>query len=210
MSRAFDSSTSTAFEQRHVNVITFVSLAFSSGTVYIHNGLGNYTWGGFEWLGVGDLGSVSTVEEGSDISPYGITLILSAIDPTMVGVAMNEDYYMRDVVIYVGALSDQDSLTGTPIQVWAGHMDVMSLTAGAGGGDQISLQCESELSIFDKSSNIKYTSQQLQRDYAGDLFFDFLPSIEGAKIQWLDMQSDSIAGGQSILGVGGQFRGKQH
>jgi hypothetical protein len=63
-------------------------------------------------------------------------------------------------------------------------MDVMSLTAGASGGDSISLTCESELGKFDRSSNLKYTHANQQKKDSTDLFFNFLKNIEGIKISW--------------------------
>ena len=194
MSRAFEAASAAAFASPHVTILTFAYLDFSSGIVRVHNGIGTYTWGGFDWLGVGDFGAVSALEEGSDVSPYGVTLTLSALDPTLVGVAMTEDYYMRDAILYIGALSADDELLNTPLQMWAGHMDVMTVSAGVQSGDTITLQCESELAAFDRSSNLKYTTQALQAEYPGDVFFDFLPKIAGAKIKWKSNTSDSIAG----------------
>jgi hypothetical protein len=197
MSRAFEAASAAAFAAQHVAVITFAYLDFASGIVRVHNGIGTYTWGGFDWLGVGDFGAVSALEEGSDVSPYGVALTLSALDATMVGVAMTEDYYMRDAIIYIGALSTDDVLLNTPLQMWSGHMDVMTVTAGATGGDAITVQCESELAAFNRSSNLKYTTQALQAEYSGDLFFDFLSKISGAKIRWNSNTSDSVAGHQT-------------
>lgn len=198
MSRAFASGTSTALAQQSVSIVTFAMLDFASGVVRCHNGLGTYTWGGFDWVGVGDFGTVSSIEEGADVSPYGLTVSLSALDATMSGAALTEDYFRRDVVIYLGALSAIDTLIDDPIQMWAGFMDVMSITAGA-ESDVITLQCESELVAFDKASNLKYTTQTQQKFFPADIFFDFLPKIEGAKIQWRDANSDSIAGSASDL-----------
>jgi len=212
MSRAFGAASAAAFIQPNVSVITFVMLDFASGVVRVHNNIGTYTWGGEDWVGVGSLGSVSQLEEGADVSPYGITINVSALDADVSGAALNEDYFMRPVEIYIGALSSDDELLNTPLQMWAGHMDVMDLTAGA-ENDQISIKCESELAAFDKSSNLKYTTQSQQDFYPGDVFFDFLPKIEGAKIRWRDNKTDSIAGftpkditnGITVGGIGGLF-----
>ena len=206
MSRAFGAASAAAFIQPNVSIITFVMLDFASGIVRVHNGLGTYTWGGEDWVGVGDLGSVSQLEEGADVSPYGITLTLSALDEEISGIALNEDYFMRPVSIYIGALSADDELLNNPLQMWGGHMDVMSVSAGA-ENDVITVKCESELSAFDRSSNLKYTTQAQQDLHPGDLFFNFLPKIEGAKIRWRDNKSDSIAGkpGQLVFGIGANF-----
>ena len=41
---------------------------------------------------------------------------------------------------------------------------------------------QSRANDFDKSSNLKYTHAQQQKEHSGDLFFEFLIGIDGAKI----------------------------
>ena len=76
MSRGFPSNVLTALSSDHVALVTFAKLEFPSGTLYLHNSLGTYTWGGNDWLGTGDLGEISQLEEGAQISPYKISLSL--------------------------------------------------------------------------------------------------------------------------------------
>ena len=184
MSRGFPTAVATALAQQNVAIVTFAKLEFPSGTVYLHNSLGSYTWGGHDWLGVGDLGSISQVEEGLDVSPYAITLTLSGLDATISGAALTEDYYLHGVTVYLGVLDTDDVLIDTPTQIWAGFMDQMNMTVGADGGDAIQLVAESELSRFNKSLNLMYTNTAQQERSTGDLFFNFLHRIEGAKINW--------------------------
>jgi hypothetical protein len=73
-------------------------------------------------------------------------------------------------------------------------MDVMSLTAGASGGDSITLSAESELGRFDRSANLRYTDTMLRKRDADDKFFEFLKDIEGVKISWGKRTSDQLAG----------------
>ena len=194
MSRGFPAAVATALAQQDVAIVTFAKLEFPSGTVYLHNSLGSYTWGGQEWLGVGDLGSISQVEEGLDVSPYAITLTLSGLDATISGAALTEDYYLHGVTVYLGVLNTDDVLIDTPTQIWAGFMDQMNMTVGADGGDAIQLVAESELSRFNKSLNLMYTNTAQQERSTGDLFFNFLHRIEGAKINW----GARLPGGNSL------------
>jgi hypothetical protein len=196
VSRAFPASAAAAFIQPNVSVVTFAMLDFASGIIRVHNSIGTYTWGGFDWLGVGDFGEISKLEEGADISPYGIVLTLSGLDINLMSVALTQDYFRRPAEIYIGALSADDELLGEPLIMWAGYMDVMSVSAGD-DNNAVTINCESELQDFEKSSNLKYTTQTQQGFHTGDIFFDFLPEIEGAKIRWRDSNSDSIAGSPS-------------
>jgi len=184
MTRGFSTDINNALQAQNVNLVMFAKLEFPSGTIYVHNGLGTYNWDSQNWLGVGDLGSISKVEEGVDVSPYAITLTLSGLDATISGAALTEDYFMHPVTIYLGVLDTSDILIDTPTQVWAGFMDQMNLTVGADGGDAIQLIAESELSRFDKSKNLMYTNANQQQRYSGDLFFSHIHKVEGAKIKW--------------------------
>ena len=196
MSRGFSSSINTALTQSSVRLVTFAELDFSSGKIYVHDGLGTYTWGGNNWLGVGDFGGISSVQEGTEVSPYSLQLTLSGLDASIVSTALdkNDRYFMRDIKVYLGLLNADDELIDTPSQIWAGFMDVMTLTAGESGGDAITLTAESELARFDRSPNLRYTHTMLQKRNSDDKFFEFLKDIEGVKISWGKQTSGNLAG----------------
>ena len=214
MSRSFPAATLAAFSAPNVALLTFAKLDFASGILYVHNGLGTYTWGGQDWLGVGDFGQVSKLEEGADVSPYGITLTLSAIDATISNAALTEDYFLRDVDIYLGLLDADEALIEDPNKIWSGFMDVMTLTAGTQGDDVIQLTCESEMAKINRSRNLKYTHAEQQRVNSNDLFFEYLHEITGVKILWKDSNSGNLGvgngGGGGGGGGGGRTRDPRH
>lgn len=156
------------------------------GVVFTATGAGAGTGTAtINWFGVGDLGAISQVEEGLDVSPYAITLTLSGLDSTIAGAALTEDYFMHPATIYIGVLDPvTDLLITDPTQIWAGHMDQMNMTVGADGGDGIELVCESELSRFTRSLNLMYTNVAQQEKSTGDLFFNHIHRVAGAKINW--------------------------
>lgn len=194
MSRGLSASVISALTSNTVRPITFSELDFSSGTLYVHDGIGTYTWGGQDWIGVGSFGSISNIQEGAEVSPYSITLTLSGLESGLVSTALTEDYFMRDANIYLGLLNDDDTLIDTPSQIWSGFMDVMDISLGSAGGDSIELTCESELAKFDRSANLRYTHVEQQKRNGSDLFFEFLKDIDGAKIRWKSANSENLTG----------------
>jgi len=184
MTRGLPTAVETALAQPYVSIVTFAKLEFPSGTIYVHNSIGTYNWDSQDWLGVGDLGSISQVEEGQDVSPYAITLTLSGLDPDISGAALTENYFMHGVTVYLGVLNSSDELIDTPTPIWNGFMDQMTITVGADGGDAIQLIAESELSRFDQSANLMYTNAAQQEKSSTDLFFSHMHKIEDAKINW--------------------------
>lgn len=196
MSRDLASNTAAQYAATHVNPIIFVKLEFdtaapnSTGTIRLHNGLGTYNWNANDgagiraWQGTGDLGQISAIEEGDEISPYSIQLTLSGIDTSIAAEAARETYYQRPVTLYIGALNASDELVATPDVIWTGFIDTMDAVLGGDNGDSIILTAESELAMFDRSSNYLYTNAQQQSDSSGDTFFTHLQEMEDLTLDW--------------------------
>jgi len=196
MSRDLASNTAAQYAATHVNPIIFVKLEFdtaapnSTGTIRLHNGLGTYNWDANDgagiraWQGTGDLGQISAIEEGDEISPYSIQLTLSGIDTSIAAEAARETYYQRPVTLYIGALNASDELVATPDVIWTGFIDTMDAVLGGDNGDSIILTAESELAMFDRSSNYLYTNAQQQSDSSGDTFFTHLQEMEDLTLDW--------------------------
>ncbi|MGY9001605.1 MAG: hypothetical protein ACKVIF_00270 [Rhodospirillales bacterium] len=206
MSRDLASNTAIKYASTNVFPITFVKLEFlpttasptaGIGTIRLHNGLGTYTWddgsGSQSWTGTGNLGQISKIQEGEEVSPYGIQLTLSGLDPDLVGEAIKETYYQRPVTLYVGALNDSDQLVATPDVMWTGFMDLMSASVGADGGDSLVLNCESELAMFERSRNLLFTNSSQQVISSGDTFFNQLQDMEDLTLAW-GKKGNRIAG----------------
>ena len=54
MSRGLSTAVVNALKSDVVRPVTFAKLDFSSSTMYVHDSIGTFTWGGNDWLGVGD------------------------------------------------------------------------------------------------------------------------------------------------------------
>ena len=197
MSRGFPTNTANAIASETVRPVTFAKIEFSAGTIYCHNGLGTYSWDSQDWTGVGTFGSVSSVEEATAVRPYSLPLTLSGLDTTMSSTARALDWYLRPVTLFLGCLSESDVLLDDPTQIWAGHIDGMDMTVGSEESDLISMTCESELANFERASHRKYTNEQLQSDYSGDLFLSAISEVGGAKIRWRGTTANDVAGSES-------------
>ncbi len=202
MSRGFSPAVADALAAGHVRLLSFAKLEFSSQTLYVHNGIGEYTFDGQTWQGLGDLATISAVEEGTDVSPYSITLTLSLLDATLAEQALEENYYMRPVTIYLGVLDEDDEFvqepnpanTQNPVALWAGHMDQMAVSVGSDQGDMITMTCESQLSLLQRSRNLMFTNTWQQSRYSGDKFFNLLAFVEGVKVNWKGKGSTITSG----------------
>jgi hypothetical protein len=182
MSRDINAALLTASTDEVFRPVVFVDLGFDSGTVYVHNGIGTITWGGNPYLGVGDFGAIDAIDEGPDISPYSITLMLSGLDSSLMDEAENQDYYLRPIAIYLGGLDADGALVADPDEIWSGFMDVMEYVIGS--ENAIKLTCESAMAVFDRVNASLYTNESQQAAHTGDTIFEYLTQMQDAKLNW--------------------------
>lgn len=183
----------------------FVSIAFVSGTLRLHTSIGTYNWddggGAADWLGVGDLGGIGGIEESNDLSINNIQLILSPINTSIKTEALdNNDYYMADVFIYLGAVNTAGALVADPDVFWTGFLDDLSMSAGNRNGDSIVATCISETSRLKNTRALKFINAHQQARYSGDLAFEFMDQMEGARPAWRGGQLTPNFGGASSPG----------
>src|SRR6266702_2510988 len=97
----------------------FVEAHFVTGPIYVWTGRGSIVWNGQTWLGVGSLGSISTIEEGAGVDAKGITLTLSGIDATLLADVMTEFQVGLPVLVRLGLFDANLALIDDPVVSWA-------------------------------------------------------------------------------------------
>lgn len=178
-----DSTNQAAAEQPHVHVVHFAFLDFPDGAMRCCTHTSSLTWAGETWLGVGQLGGISEIDEDAMLRPIGCTLTLSGMDGTVASAAMEQAYHGRAVAVYEGYIND-GALVADPELIFRGIMDVMTMAVGATDAT-ISVQCEGELARWERHSGLMYTHESQQQVYPGDNFFDQIPLIQNKTISWV-------------------------
>ena len=180
--RTLDSDLKASAESSTFNYVIFVSLAFPSGTVRVHNSVGTISFGGNDYLGVGAFGSIDAIQETSDLVNSPVKLTLSSITQEIIDAIKTDDIANRDVDIYLGALNADGELQGTPTNWISGYMEHATLSVGAQNG--VMIQVQTRAAKLKQRNNKRFTIEDHQQDHAGDLFFEFLPYVIQAQIQW--------------------------
>jgi len=84
----------TEVSASQLSPILLASLSFAT-PVHIWTGYGTITVGSTAYLGIGTLGSISPVEETTDLAARGISMQLSGVPTAMLAVALTENYQGR-------------------------------------------------------------------------------------------------------------------
>ena len=111
MSRDISATNLAEINAPHLYGVDMVKLEFGT-PVYCHSGIGTITYGGNDYVGVGQFGSVSNAKESENLTPSPLTLTLSGVDSSLIAEALDSGTYGDVVTIYHGYRQDDGNLVG--------------------------------------------------------------------------------------------------
>lgn len=182
MSRDMTAAAITAAESEVVRVVLMADLDFESGHFRVHTGAGTLYFLGNPFIGIGDIGKVSELEETAQVQSSGLSLALSGIDPDLLSVALGENYQGRDVVLYLGLLDAGLQLIQDPVTLWRGRMDTMNIVLGETA--TITVTAKNPLADWDRPRVRRYNNEDQQAKYPGDLGLEFVEKSINKEILW--------------------------
>lgn len=153
-------------------------LCFDDNTYHVWAGIGNLVVGTTTYLGVGSMGKVTTISEGTGVEAKGITLSLSGIDPSWLPESLNEINLAATATVYLGILTPQMQLVGNPINIFSGIMDGPQFNLDT-KAITISIDVESELVDMNRSRGGRLTDQDQKARYPND-----------NSLQWVNFNQD--------------------
>lgn len=187
MARDLTPAIITALGQAVIRPAILVDLDTASGHVRLWSGLGSFVWLGNTFTGVGKLGTISAIGETRDIRSQGIKLTLSGIPSDMISVALNDALPGLSVNVWIAMFTDPNGSPPTstmivdPYLAFSGLTDSIDLVDG-GDTSTIEIAAESELIRLQQANETRYTHEDQQRRFPGDLGFEFQEQLQELNI----------------------------
>ena len=182
-----------AFSQNFVNVVYFVELQFKSATAYLSTANFNIDWGGNTWLGFGEVGAISDVQQTESMETSSVTFTLNIAQLEWLAIALGDvdEYRGRVAKIYMCPLTSNYQLIDTPVLVWKGYMDTMG--AGISGEEgSISLKCESSAYGLKRLPTYRLNKAQWAKYHPTDKSMEYVESLISSDFKWLSRRFQEI------------------
>jgi hypothetical protein len=180
--RSFTPTVQAAFLADNVPVLALVELDFSGGIVRVTNAGYNITFGGYTWYGLGELGEISAVQEGTELQMYGITLTLSGVPPEYISVALDNEYQGRPATIWIAPLDSNYQVLADPVIVFKGRMDTMPIAIGTDA--KIQLTIESQFVDWERPRVRRYNHEDQTFAHPADKGLEFIAQMVEKEIIW--------------------------
>ena len=204
MSRDLSAITTESLEEGVVYPFFATELRFSSNIVRMWTGQGTLVLeDGTEWIGLGQLLDISSIEETSEMAVKGASISLSGIPSELLSLALSEPYQGRVAKIYFGTFQQGSILQETANyillegggrinlesmshgfnELFSGYMDQMNIEEG-GDTSTIQMNVENKLIDLERARVARYTSGYQKSVYPNDLGMDFIEDLQDKKIPW--------------------------
>jgi hypothetical protein len=183
--RSIDVASAAAMAAPNVHMALLAELHFASDIVYCWTGTCTLVYGGHNWIGLGKLANVSTIQEGSAVQADGIAISLEGIDPNMISDALGEVQQGLPCILSMAFFDDSPLhyMLGSPVVCFAGRMDEPTINEGT-DTCTISIACENRMALLNQSHERRYTDQDQRRDYPNDCGFSYVNTVQNWVSTW--------------------------
>lgn len=166
--------------------VYFVQFEFASSTSRLSSANIPLTWGGFDWAGVGSLGTIGTVEESDGLEAKPLNFTINGAQPEWLALAAGpvEEYRGRPAKMWMCPLDESFRMVDTPVQCWSGLMDMLSMGFNENIGT-ITMKCETSAYGLKRRPAFRLNAAQHKKDYPSDTGLDFLNGLISNPAVWL-------------------------
>jgi hypothetical protein len=209
--RGIDPTVLAAIEDGNAELLFLLEFRIDEGSpediLRLHTGVGTISYDSNDWLGVGDLLSIDTVQDSLEMKPSPFVVSLSGLNSDITDLVFGtKSYYRRPAIFYIAAHSE-GAMIGTPSILFSGFIEKLDMELAGDRGDVITANCENEFILFKRSRNVRYSDRQMQTEYPGDLGFEFLQAVLTSNVVWRGQRNGlGVPRGDPTLRPGDPFQ----
>lgn len=169
-----------------VRIVYFVEFQFAASTSRLSTANFPITWGGFEWSGVGSIGTIGSVQESDGLESRPLNFTINNAQPTWIALAVGdvETYRGRPAKLYMCPLDEAFQMVDTPVLCWTGIMDMVDVNYQGDGGT-ITLKCETSAFGLKRRPSLRLNAAQQRKAFPSDSGLDYLTDLIANPQVWL-------------------------
>ena len=182
--RAFTVAMASAVQAGTVRPALFYEGEFASSQfLRLWTGVGQIDWNGHTWTGGGHLLGITPLEEQRDVKAIGFTVSVSGMPSANIAIALASVRQNKPGNLWLGLFDAAGALIADPYQLRAGRFDI-AVIDDDGQTCTIAAQYEDRLVDLDRARERRYTHEDQQIDWPGDLGFEYVESLQDMQIVW--------------------------
>jgi len=185
MARTIGSTFSTQLSSTQTRPFYAVEFLYAT-PLRIWTGYDDFTILSETYSGLGNLVSISSVQESADTKANGIKIVVSGLNTDILSTALSQTQQGVVVNIYFGVLtttSNAQAIVDTPYEIFSGFVDTVTINE-QGDTSSITFDIESKLISLERPLDFRYTDQDQKHYFPNDKGLEFVDDIQNKEIVW--------------------------
>ena len=186
MTRSIGSSFLAQLNSAQLRPFYAVKINFPTSALLLTTTYKDLTVAGDDYIGSGNILSISNISESSDVRATGIEIKLSGLDSSILSAGLTDDASGMGVEVHFGVLttsSNTDTIVDTPYKIFSGFVDTMVISED-GETSTLIFTVENKLIALERPVDRRYTDQDQQNLFSGDRGCEFVTSLQDKSIAW--------------------------
>ncbi len=179
MAREISSAVASATASNHVEPVLLCDLEFDD-LQYVHSRLGNITYNGNTYIGVGNAVTLDSSRESEVLGPAPITATASGLSAALLRNARMAETYRAPITFRMAYRQSDGTLYDDPVIVWKGTIQRCDISFGP--DSSITITADHDVSVLSKSHGGRYTDEDQQNRYSGDVAFSYVHDVPHQKL----------------------------
>lgn len=144
--------------------------------------LDDYVFNGETFFGLGNLGSITGLDESGELNPAEYAITLSGIPDEILQAATAINYLNHNATVWMIMLDENHQTIGQPF-IWS-----KGLTDGAsidyGSVSRVTIQVRNRLVDWQRPRIERYTDSDQQNRHPGDKGLEFVSEVASKEVEW--------------------------
>jgi hypothetical protein len=178
---------STAFKNAAAAGVVYPALLghfdFSGGIVRVWTGMGDLSWGGNTYTGLGDLVGISRVQETNEVRANGLEFFLNGIPSALVTRILSEGYRSRAAKLWLVLFDATPAIIANPLLLFSGRMDQCRLQ-DSGETSTCTISAESRLVDLQRPRERRRTDEDQKSLFSGDRGLEYVAGLQDRQVVW--------------------------
>ncbi len=169
--------------KRQAPLILLAKIEHPSGDAYMWSGVGTLTWNGFDWTGMGTLGTIAPIEHSSQIAIQEIQFTLTGADPTEVQ-KLSDDVCNRSGAAWLACLDERGNVVADPFQIVDSQLDFQSEKIDDDGTATIQITARTGFYTLERAANDVWSAEDQRKTYPDDSGLDLISKLLNQELVW--------------------------
>lgn len=183
MARALTAGMATEVAAPKLRPVIFFEGEFTGGFLRLWSGIGTITWNAQSWSGAGQLMGISPVIETADVRAVPLTASLSGIPASILSLVLGQARQGKPGKVWLGAMDEAGAIIADPYLAFVGRLDVPQVEDNGETGT-VAITYENRLIALERPRTRRWTHEDQQIDFPGDLGFEYAASLQDQQLLW--------------------------